>query len=280
MKVIGDAQPVVEALVEISGARPWDASRSIWLWFAAWCESARDLGVQLTAAKILMFSIEWHESFVAQSGTAWMSLGKAVDNDRERIRTSALAACEDLPSSTVVRMPDGVTVGDIQMRLRGSPRRHNEAPPRPPLEVDPDAVNWLTSGEARYQDMVSGYYGSPESIAAGGHQCLQAGDAAAALFFFQKAIDLLHTLYVISEMRGRVPGAADQEVLTSYLNTVDEVLGLYPHAPIDVSVREVTHRLRTISTRCKEIGIDPSLYLDALMQLGNLAPEVDLHDIL
>ena len=280
ISTIGAAQPVVEGLVALSGSRAWQPDRSIWLWFAAWCKQARELRVQLTAAKIVMFTHEWHEDFAPQSGTAWMSLGKAGDAERERIVENGLDACEDLAPDTVVRVDDGVTVAQLMHYLTNEPR-HAEAAPAPAARAasSPAAVAWLAEGKTRYSRLVNDHYGSPDTIAAGGGLSLRGGDVAAALFFFQKSINLLHTLYTFSDFENRRPGQADQPILAAYVDTLDEVLGQHPDAPVDESVREVTHRLRAISTRCRSYGLDGSQYDDALRNLAAVAPDVDVRDI-
>ena len=139
-----------------------------------------------------------------------------------------------------------------------------------------DDGKWLREGEERYQQTIGQHYGSPETIAAGGVQRLRAGDSAAALFFFQKAVDLLHTNYLFNEMRLRQPTDRDLPIIDAYLETLAEIRVQRPTAPIAASVKEVTHRLRTISTACQDARIDPSRYLDALTRLGQIASDVDV----
>ncbi|WP_406081262.1 hypothetical protein [Micromonospora sp. NBC_00858] len=139
-----------------------------------------------------------------------------------------------------------------------------------------DDGRWLQEGEERYQRLVSRHYGSPETIAAGGVQRLRAGDQAAALFFFQKAIDLLHTHHVVNEMSRRRPSDVDGQITDAYLDTLASIRAERPTAPVAASVQEVTHRLRTISTACQDAGIDPSRYLTALTRLGQIAPDINV----
>jgi hypothetical protein len=138
-----------------------------------------------------------------------------------------------------------------------------------------DDARWLREGEARYQGLVGRHYGSPETIAEGGIQRLQANDRAAALFFFQKAIDLLHTNYLFDEMRQRRPSDHDLPIIGAYLDTLGAIRADRPTTPVGASVQEVTHRLRTIATACQDAGIDPSRYLTALTSLAEIAPDID-----
>lgn len=82
----------------------------------------------------------------------------------------------------------------------------------PISEGDDEA--WLSASESRYRDMIHSYYGSPETIAKGGVERFDAGDVGTALYFLQKSIDLLHTLYVSSAMQSRRPGGqSDEQIL-------------------------------------------------------------------
>ncbi|MGV9213594.1 hypothetical protein ACTFTM_17205 [Micromonospora sp. RB23] len=154
-------------------------------------------------------------------------------------------------------------------RARGSARYDD-------LRPGVDDGRWVREGVERYERLVGRHYGSPETIAAGGVQRLQANDRAAALFFFQKAIDLLHTNYLFSEMRQRRPSDRDSPIIGAYLDTLAAIRAERPTAPVAASVQEVTHRLRTISTACQDAGLDPSRYLGALNRLGQLAADVDV----
>ena len=137
----------------------------------------------------------------------------------------------------------------------------------------------LADAEQRYESLVSGFYGSPESLARGGQQQVAAGDGATALYFFQKAIDLLHTLYCFNGMQQRTPGGRDAHITDAYLSALRRVREQWPQAAVDGTVAEVTHRLRTISTACREAGLDPDRYLRALTELEQIAPDVDVSRI-
>jgi hypothetical protein len=137
----------------------------------------------------------------------------------------------------------------------------------------------LAEAEQRYESLVSGFYGSPESLTGGGQQQVAAGDIATALFFFQKAIDLLHTQYCFNGMQQRTPGDRDTKITDAYLSALRRVREQWSQAAVDGTVAEVTHRLRTISTACREAGLDPHRYLRALTELEQIAPDVDVSRI-
>ena len=159
-----------------------------------------------------------------------------------------------------------------------------KAPRQPENFNDPqlDDASWLSSAESRYGTLVRNHYGSPDTIAAGGTQRMQQGDPAAALFFFQKSIDTMHSIYVTSsgptEWR-RPLSNRDLGIIDSYLQALAQVRGLRPGAPVKESVVEVTHRLRTISSAFKRHGIDARGYLERLDTLGQLAPDVDVSGV-
>ena len=54
---------------------------------------------------------------------------------------------------------------------------------------------------------------------------------------------------------------------------------MHPEATVAGSVREVTHRLRTISSACNRVGIPGQLYMNALDTIGRETPHVDVTDI-
>lgn len=160
------------------------------------------------------------------------------------------------------------------MALFGRKREHFEDDPNLPDD------QWLAAGRRRYDDLIGNHYGSPETIAAGGTRREDLGDIAASLFFYQKAIDLLHTLYVSSAMGSRQPGDRDRPIIDGYLETLADVRARRSGAPVADSVREVTHRLRTISSACQNAGLDAILYVAALDRLGRDNPDVNVDDVL
>jgi hypothetical protein len=149
-----------------------------------------------------------------------------------------------------------------------------------PIDDDalPDA-GWLSSGEGRYDRLINNWYGSPETIARGGEERVERGDLAAALHFFRKSIDLLHTQYDFMEMAQRRPGPPDDRVIAGFLGVLSLVRARRPGVNIDGVVKEVTHRLRTISTACEDHGLDATRYRNALAQLAALSPDTNVAGI-
>jgi hypothetical protein len=162
-----------------------------------------------------------------------------------------------------------------------------KAPREPENFNDPllDDASWLRAGESRYETLVSSHYGSPDTIAAGGLQRSQLGDPAASLFFFQKSIDTLHSIYVAGfgdpspAGWSRQPSSRDLGIVDAYLHTLGQVRALRPGAPIKDSVVEVTHRLRTIASTFERYGLDGTAYRDRLNTLGQLAPDIDVSGV-
>ena len=72
--------------------------------------------------------------------------------------------------------------------------------------ADPE---WFVASRHIYQSLVGSYYGSPETMAGGGHERLAPGDAGVAMHFFAKSIDMLHTAYGFNAMGSRRPSDAD-----------------------------------------------------------------------
>ncbi|HSL73891.1 MAG TPA: hypothetical protein VK853_05475 [Ilumatobacteraceae bacterium] len=163
----------------------------------------------------------------------------------------------------------------------------NRKPRVPPNYNDPalDDGAWLRAGEGRYSSLIPNHYGSPDTIAAGGAQRLQQDDPAAALFFFQKSIDTLHSIYVCGfndtgpASWSRQPSSRDLEIADQYLQTLRTVRALRPAAPVKESVTEVTHRLRTISTKFDRYGLSAEPYRDRLAVLGEIAQDVDVSGV-
>jgi hypothetical protein len=154
-----------------------------------------------------------------------------------------------------------------------------------PVNYDDPALNdgsWLSAGEAEYRSLIVNHYGSPDTIAAGGDQRRFVGDQASALFFYQKAIDTLHSIYVCGfgdsgpASWSRQPSDRDFSIVDRYLDTLREVRGMRPGAPVKNSVTEVTHRLRTISSQFRNYDLPAGPYLSRLDNLARIAPDVDV----
>jgi hypothetical protein len=212
---------------------------------------------------------------VDSAGRAKMLLYEVVAQDgplyRQWQRDDALVAEAYAWHVVVVRRLGEAGLSDRAASLVGDP------------VVDDSRLSdgpWLHLGERRYERLLVRLDGPPEAIAAGGHERRRAGDLAAALFFFQKAIDMLHTHYGFSGMKDRKPSSADWPLIDAYLGTLAEVRRLRPQAPVAASVEEVTHRLRTTSTACREAGLDPGPYLRGLDRLAGIAPDVHVSDVL
>lgn len=149
-----------------------------------------------------------------------------------------------------------------------------------PIDSSLPDDEWLACSEERFRQMVERRWGSPETVAQGGADRYGHGDVGTALFFFQKSIDMLHSQYLFAQMQRRQPSAADAWIVNGYTSALGASLQLHPAAPIDISVREVTHCLRTIATACEQVGLPSQLYRGALRQMAIEAPHVKLDDVL
>lgn len=152
-------------------------------------------------------------------------------------------------------------------------------PPLGPIVAASDSEWWGRSSQ-RYDETVDPWYGSPETLAAGGDERLKNGDVGTASFFYRKSIDLLHTNYGYLSMSQRRPSSNDQPIVDAYLRSLAASLQEHPGAPVDESVREVTHRLRSIASTCELEGLPSGLYRSALDRLAATAPAVDVSDVL
>lgn len=152
---------------------------------------------------------------------------------------------------------------------------------RGPKTVDstlPDGA-WLAASEALFKQRIDSFYGSPETMSRGGEEHYQLSDYGTAMFFYAKSIDMLHTAYGFSQMAQRRPSVADLEIITGYTNSLAQALRLHPQAPVAGSVREVTHRLRSISSECDRAGLPSTAYRDGLESIAEHAPHVPVDDV-
>ena len=131
----------------------------------------------------------------------------------------------------------------------------------------------------RYSEMVENCWGSCETVANAGSERYNNQDFGTALFFFRKSIDMLHTNYLFLDMKNRQPSPSDAWIIDGFTNSLSASLSLHPGAPVDESVREVTHRLRTITSACTRVGAPPVLYQNALDLMASTAPNVNVEDI-
>lgn len=138
---------------------------------------------------------------------------------------------------------------------------------------------WLAASEGVYRKTIEPFYGSPETMARGGREREDDGDTGVALFFYQKSIDMLHTAYGFGQMQSRQPSPQDAPILYGFLRMLEATLSAHPDAPVGDSVREVTHRLRSISTACEGAGINSLLYREELRKIGEAAPHVPVDDV-
>jgi hypothetical protein len=150
----------------------------------------------------------------------------------------------------------------------------------PPVDAALPAAQWWAACTSRYEATFRDHFGSPETFAQPAQDCYGHQEFGLALLYYQKAIDLLHTLYVIGSFERRSPSPQDMPITDGFLSSVGASLAMHPGAPIDDSVREVTHRLRTIATSCDRAGLNSGLYRNALNELAAAAPNVSLDGLL
>jgi hypothetical protein len=139
---------------------------------------------------------------------------------------------------------------------------------------------WFHASEQVYDGTWRNHLGSPETFAAAGRIHHGQQNFAVALLFYRKAIDLMHSIYITNGMSPRQPSARDLPITDGFISSLGATLEQHPESPVDESVREVTHRLRTISTACERAGLSAELYLNALEAVGATAPRVNVDDIL
>jgi hypothetical protein len=152
---------------------------------------------------------------------------------------------------------------------------------RSPKIVDdslPDG-EWLAVSKQLFEKSIEPYYGSPETMARGGEEHYKNGNHGTAMFFFAKSIDMLHTAYGFSQMAKRRPSPADAPIVEGFTVVLALALRSHPEAPVAECVREVTHRLRSISTECDQLGLPSDLYRNALDSMARSAPHVPVDDV-
>jgi hypothetical protein len=130
-----------------------------------------------------------------------------------------------------------------------------------------------------FDERVKSFYGSPETMAEGGREHYGNQDFGTAMYFFAKAIDMLHTAYGFNQMQGRQPSPADVAILDGFTSALGAGLSMHPTAPVDECVREAMHCLRSISTECDRIGVPSNVYRAALGRIATYAPNVRVDDI-
>ena len=143
----------------------------------------------------------------------------------------------------------------------------------------PDAL-WASTSREHAEALAARIQGSPENYgeAAKVRYGYQGFGVAAVLY--GKALDLIHTQYVVLNMQHRQPGPADTWIVEGFTAAVGASLSMHPDADLDDEVREGTHRLRTIASMCERVGASSFLYRNALDELASNAPHVRIDDIL
>lgn len=154
------------------------------------------------------------------------------------------------------------------------------APYLPAIDSSLPPREWFGVCSARYEATYREHYGSPETFAEPAKECYGHQEFGLALLYYQKALDLLHTLYVVGSFERRTPSPADLAITDGFVSSVGATLAMHPGAPVDDSVREATHRLRTIATSCEHAGLGSELYCNALRDLAAAAPTVSLDGLL
>jgi hypothetical protein len=138
---------------------------------------------------------------------------------------------------------------------------------------------WLGESRRIFESRIDGFYGSPETMAAGGREHYGCQDFGTAMLFYAKSIDMLHTAYGFSQMRARQPSPDDAAIVDGFSSSLGAALSLHPRAPVEECVREVTHRLRSISTECDRVGLPSGVYRSALDAIAMHAPHVPTDDV-
>lgn len=139
---------------------------------------------------------------------------------------------------------------------------------------------WIQASMRAFKERVGAWYGSPETMADGGNDSYGHQEFGVALFFYAKAIDMLHTAYGFRQMQERQPSPADLSIVDGFSSALGASLSMHPSASVDECVREVTHRLRSIATTCDRVGVPSNLYRAALDTIALYAPHVRVDDIL
>jgi hypothetical protein len=152
----------------------------------------------------------------------------------------------------------------------------------PEFEVDqglPDA-QWIEESRRSANALAGQIEGSPENYGEAAKVRYNHQNFGAAMVLFCKALDLIHTQYLVLNMQHRQPSPADAWIVDGFVAAVGASLAMHPDAPVDDEVREGTHRLLTIASMCERVGASSFLYRNALDRLETNAPHVRTDDIL
>ena len=138
---------------------------------------------------------------------------------------------------------------------------------------------WMARSRTTATALVARLDGSPEACGEAAKVRYNHQGFGVAIVLYCKALDLMHTQYVVLNMQHRQPSTADTWIVDGFVASVGASLAMHPHAPVDDEVREATHRLRTIASMCERVGASSFLYRNALDQLAIDAPRVRTDDI-
>jgi hypothetical protein len=171
-------------------------------------------------------------------------------------------------------------MGFFRRLVEGQPGTPGPAAAGPLVDPSLPDAQWFGQSEAAYKSTIEPYYGSPETMARGGDERAAQGDDGVALFFYRKSIDMLHTAYGFNQMQARQPSPQDAAILSGFCHSLEKTISDHPGASVNESIREVTHRLRSITTESERRGIDAALYRSTLDRIAGIAPAVSVDDIL
>jgi hypothetical protein len=141
-------------------------------------------------------------------------------------------------------------------------------------------MQWAAESRAKAQVLASRLVGSPENFGEAAKVRYEHQGFGVAAVLYGKAVDSLHTQYLVLNMQYRQPGPADTWIVDGFTTAVGASLSMHSAAGLDEEVREATHRLRTIATMCERVGAPSFLYRNALDQLASNAPRVKIDDVL
>lgn len=92
---------------------PWE----IWDWYVHVAERATAMRRPLLAVRLAVFTSDWHERFVPNSGQSYMLLDQASAEQRRAIDNAAFEACYLLPPDELARTTHDTSVRDFHDEL-------------------------------------------------------------------------------------------------------------------------------------------------------------------
>lgn len=132
-------------------------------------------------------------------------------------------------------------------------------------------AQWWSQSKQRYEGCWRQFVGGPDTFADGAQGFYLNAQFGMAALMYQKAIDVLHTIYCINGMAQRRPSAVDMSITDGFLAALGASLDLHPDAPMGDSVVEVSHRLEDIRSTCNRAGLSVDPYRTALKGLAPYA---------